>query len=822
MSGRLRKYLRYILVGKLIIIGLFVLLYGIAMLYVHLHKKDLIEKIHAELLAKYQTKVSIEDLSLGIFSTFPNPSLHATGLVAKGPMYQIHHQPLFSASTLRISIKLLDLLLLRVSVGKVALQNGNLFIYTDTSGISNLSFFKKEGVEKTKSESPSFPSNLIFTNFTIQVLDLHKEKNFHFLLHKLHVKTETKGDSSTYTIDKEMQVKSLAFNSPNGSFIQNKTLTGKYRIYYHTKRRALHFEDISMAIDKQPFTFTGTFNIDSSQHFTLDIDTKQLNYEFAKTLVLPHISKALSIVSLTNPLNVRVKLDGPLNGGDPLVIANWTTSGTRLISPLLNIDSASFSGMFTNEVVKGLPRKDPNSKIELTALTGYWEGIPFSAPNISVLNLSKPMVTGAFSSTFNLNAFNNVVKSDALQFSNGTGKLNVKYTGPLDSISKKNASIDIGLVITKGSIAVVPLNLTITECITDIAIRNADISINNLSATGSDGSKINIWGTAKNTLALLDEDPGKVSTNIHVYSPYLNLNDISKLLRGKSKSTTNKKKSRLSKAIQRIDQLLEKETIALDLRADKLQHRNLKASNFTANVKLVSGNWAIEQARFDIAGGSIAIKAGVSAAQQQAHKLSLSATITNVDAPTLMYAFDNFGLKGIKHYNLTGRIHARTNIETYTDKRGSIARDRLAGNLFFSLKNGSIKNLPALEEIKLKFLQKRHLNDLRFAEISNQLSIVNGIVTVPRMQIESSAFRCFIEGQYGLVGNTDLRIQVPLSNLSAPDSGYIPKKTKANKRGGPSIYLRARTGDDGKMKIGLDALGAFRKTNAKPHSPIHP
>jgi hypothetical protein len=89
------------------------------------------------------------------------------------------------------------------------------------------------------------------------------------------------------------------------------------------------------------------------------------------------------------------------------------------------------------------------------------------------------------------------------------------------------------------------------------------------------------------------------------------------------------------------------------------------------------------------------------------------------------------------------------------------------------------------------------------------------MVTVPRMQIESSVFNLFVEGVYGFEGSTDLRIQVPLKNLKKVDPAEMSKKANNKEKGGASIYLRAKSGADGKVGIGLDALGAVRKNNVQ-------
>jgi hypothetical protein len=693
-------------------------------------------------------------------------------------------------------------------LGKTTIKEGNLYIYTDSNGVSNLSYFKSKKQKAVADKNPiSLPENIQLQNFALSIIDHQKEKNFQFYIHKLVAQT----NNYEVKIVKDITVRSLAFNAPQGSFMANKRLTGSYTVHFNTNTNRLTFEKINIAINKHPFTFSGNFQLDSTAHFSLHIGSKQLPYEFAKSLLLPHISKALTAVQINAPIDVDTELDGPLNGGDPLVIAKWELKNASVGTKLLSVDSATLSGIYTNEVVKGLPRKDPNSKIAIHNLSAYWHGIPISAKLISVTDLSKPKVVGEFVSNFNLSTFNTVLQSETLGFSGGMGKLNIQYRGPLDSLSKKNASIDIGLQLVKGTIAIYPLNLLVTECQTDIAIRDADIYIKKLSAKASDGSNISITGSATNTFALLDDNLGKVVTSINIYSPFLNLSNISKMLRGHKK--TSHTKSKLGKAIARIDQILEKEVIQITLKADKIKHNKLIATNLSTNAKLNRGQWSIDNLSLQMAGGAINVSASVTEAAGNNYQLKSTYSVKGVDASALLYAFDNFGLKSITDKNITGNIDAVGKLETLTDKFGEIDKKKLAGDLRFSLKNGSLKKIKALEEIGDKYLKKRNLSDLRFAEIGNKLTISQGLVSVPRMQIEATAFRLFIEGQYGIAGATDLRIQVPLSNLTAHDSGYVPKKTKQNAKGGMSIYLRAKSDENEKIGISLDLLGAVRKSN---------
>lgn len=192
--------------------------------------------------------------------------------------------------------------------------------------------------------------------------------------------------------------------------------------------------------------------------------------------------------------------------------------------------------------------------------------------------------------------------------------------------------------------------------------------------------------------------------------------------------------------------------------------------------------------------------------------------IKNIDARELFYAFDDCGMNAISYKNLTGLLSVNGNFSTSVNSAGMVNKKTLKGQLSFSLKNGSLVNYAPIMKIQDIAFKKRDFTEVRFAEIKNAVTIKDGIVTIPRMQVESSVIKLFVEGQYGLAGSTDLRIQVPLNNLKDKDRSNMNKKANNKEKGGASVYLRAKSGDDGKVSIALDVLGAVRKTNV-PASP---
>ena len=62
-------------------------------------------------------------------------------------------------------------------------------------------------------------------------------------------------------------------------------------------------------------------------------------------------------------------------------------------------------------------------------------------------------------------------------------------------------------------------------------------------------------------------------------------------------------------------------------------------------------------------------------------------------------------------------------------------------------------------------------------------------------------------------GNTDVSIQVPLSNLKKREADYKPENIGSDAKAGPSIFIRGKPGEDGNVKFKLDLLKKFRKSD---------
>jgi len=193
----------------------------------------------------------------------------------------------------------------------------------------------------------------------------------------------------------------------------------------------------------------------------------------------------------------------------------------------------------------------------------------------------------------------------------------------------------------------------------------------------------------------------------------------------------------------------------------------------------------------------------------------IKANMSQVEVKTLFKAFDNFGQDGIKSENLEGRLSTKLNVSMAMNESGKMHPSSLSGLVDFSLKNGALNNFEPIKKLQNFLFKNRDFENVRFAELKNRLEFRNQEIIINRMEIQSSVLSLFVEGKYSTKGTTDISIQVPLNNLKKRAVDYKPENIGVQKKGGRSLFLRGRPGDDGNIKFNLDLFNKYQKDKAR-------
>ncbi|MDI9363568.1 MAG: AsmA-like C-terminal region-containing protein [Flavobacterium sp.] len=784
--------------------------------YFYTHKKSILKTITAQLGSNISGDVTIADIDLSLFKNFPSASIVLKDVSIKDSLFASHHLPLLTAKQVLIKIGWSSIFSSKTVVKKIRLNHASVNVFTLANGYTNRYLLtRKNPAASHKSVDTKQPFNLQqleLNDVALSIADAIKLKQYSFAVNHVTAAFERQDTIMTVHVNANVLIKGLGFNLPNGSFATNQLFEGKFDVQFNEKQPELSFQNIQIALSKQPFIFSGTFTFAKAPTFFLQLQTKQIEYNFARSLITPAMAKAVLIVSVQKPFDINATISGSLNSGDPLVNIKWVVKNNILHNRFIDFTNCSFNGYYTNEVVKNLPKKDPNSKVVATSFLGTWQGFVFTAPQIEINNLKTPSIICNLTSQADVTTFNNLLETDAIVAQSGKASLYLNYNGPIENHNTNNTAITGKVSLRYANLLYTPKNIVLANCNGDIVFTENDLAVNNLICD-VEGNHIVMQGKATNVLKLVNAAANKINLQWSIYTASLNLQPLKRLF------TTNQpvkkitqKKSTSVKASQ-INNVLTNSNVTLQFKADKLLYQKFHATNVKATILLLENKWFFNNAGLQHAGGTMAINGSLATLSANNIKAYATLVMNNMDVKTVMNSFNNFGLKGISASNLSGKFYTNIVANATLNNALDIYTNTIDATVFFSLKNGTLSNFAPIKAIQKLAFKKRDFSNLAFAELKDSLIIKNETITIKRMEIESSALRMYVEGLYDINGKTtDLSFQIPLSNLKKRDTTYIPTNKGTKTSGGTSIFIRAKPNDNGELKFSYDPFKRFRKS----------
>lgn len=799
-----------------IVLGLFLLIFIATNVYFYTNKKNILQSVNAQLSKSIAGNVSVADVNLSFFKNFPSVTLRLDDVNVKDSLFNNHHLPLLSAKQLFVRLGWSSLFTQKIVVNKIRLEHASINVFTLANGYTNSYILNKKNrqpIDTTSTAKQPFKLHEIELNdVTINLQDAIKQKQYGFAANHVTAAFERLDTTMKVHVNANVLIKGLGFNLPNGSFATNQLFEGKFDVQYNEKQPELSFQNIQIALSKQPFIFSGKFTFTKAPTFNLQLRSKQISYNFARSLVTPTIANAVLAVSVEKPFDIDATIAGSLNNGDPLVNINWVVKNNVVHNKFINFTNCSFNGYYTNEVVKDVPKKDPNSKVVATNFSGTWQGFVFTAPLIEIKNLTNPNLFCNLTSQADVTTFNNLLETDAIVTQSGKASLYLNYNGPLKHQNNNNTAINGKVTLRNAGLLYTPKNVQLSNCNGDIVFTENDLAVNNLNCN-VEGNRIVMQGNATNVLKLLNSGTEKLNLQWRIYTASLNLQPLKRLFANNTavKKVTRKKST--SSTASQINDVLTNSNITLQFRADKLAYQKFSASNVTANVLLLEDKWIFSKIGLQHAGGNMQVNGSLTTLSPNNIKAYVTLAMQNMDVKTVMNSFNNFGLKGITANNLSGKFYTNVVANAMLNNELEPYSKTIDAKIFFAIKNGALINYEPLKAIQKIAFKKRDFTNIAFAEIKDTVTVKNEIVTINRMEVESSALRMYVQGLYDINGKTtDLSFQIPLSNLKKRDTTYIPSNKGADKDGGASIFIRAKPNDKGELKFSYDLLKRFRNS----------
>jgi len=778
--------------------------------YVQLHKRSILDRAQNAVKTRLQGDLHIGSMEISLFRNFPSITVRLSDVSLRDSAWQQHHHDLLKTTDVFVSCNLWKSLLHRdVALGRVTLQHGQIYFYTDSTGYTNTYLLSPR--KTAQAGRPDRPGDLP----DIELVDIHfvmerqdKRKLFDLDIRRLICGIQKDDRQLRLDIRPNIHVNSFSFNTEKGSFIKDKLLSGHFVIDYNTASKIVRFARAVVDVDGHPFVFSGRFFPSVvPDPFFLEIETQNILFHDAGALLTPNIQQKIDQYDIDKPVAVHATIDaGAADDPTPNIQVRLSLDHGSVSTPPGRFTDASFKASFINEFKHGGKRGDENSAIRILAFTGIFENIPLRSDSILITNLKHPQMNCDLHSRLTLDRLNDLTGSQTLQFTNGSGDMDLVYAGPLSENDTAGTTVNGHLDIDTAGLVYLPYHFRLTGGKGRLLFKDQDLVIETLAIRAGD-SRITVKGVARNLIALLDRNAENVSMNWSLSSPSLDLENLLPLAgRPSTASGRRNPKSVFAPTFARVDNLLKDGAIHLNIDAADLRFRKFSGAHAKADLLFDNHQIRVNKLTVEQGGGSLQLKAILShQGDGDASPLSVDTHLDNVDLPHIFTAFNNFGQDAVIARNLRGTLTADAHLTGDLNDKAKIVTRSLKGTVNFTIRNGQLVDFGPMEKIGVSVLKKRDLAEVKFAELQNQLDVDSTTVYVHRMEINSTAFTLFAEGTYDLRMGTDMSLQVPLSNLSKDRNQDIPPDSKGNDgKAGPSIRLRAKTGDDGKLKISWD------------------
>jgi len=805
-----------------ILIALIVLLFIGGWIYLKQHKKQVISLIEAQGKKNLNGGVlHIGNIDIGFLHTFPRVAFTIDTLNLRDSLWERHHHDLVSATRVYATLNLFSLLGGKINIGRVELENPQIYLYTDSLGYKNTSMFKSNGgKKKNPSQNIDYPA-LQLTNGSLAFDDQSAHKLFDFDIHKLLCHIHADGESPGLNIDAELDclVKGLTFNLDKGPFLDQKAVAGNFQIHFNLDSKILQFTKINLAVDGQPFVFTGKFFLaDVPAPFVLSWETENLSFRKAASFLSKNIRLKLEPYDISESIT---HLTGSLDNSEPeyhtpQVRLRLKVDNKTVTTPIVKIPHASFTATFNNQEIKGRGHEDSNTVMHFFQLKGNLDQLSFTCDSVVVRNLNHPRMFLHILSKFQLENINAYLNENEMAFNQGIGDINLIYNGSLEKEYDSLRMLTGNFNIDSATLNYVPRSLLFTKGKGVIRFTGKDMIVDNLNLYSGTTDLI-MNGALKSMFYLINQKNKKLALDWSIRSNKLNLNDFTPYLKQKRvSSTSKKKKSSLAQSLTEFTNLLETADFNLDLSAKELNYERFTGSNLQATMVMNDNFINLKDIRILCAGGNINLQ-GILRNEVASNPFSFKAHLNKVNVTKIFYAFNNFGLKSPTDKNIAGALTADVTLQGGLTTKAQIIPDELKGFVKFNLENGQLINFEPVQKIQETVFKKRNFSDIQFADLHDLLEINGREVIVNRMEIRSTVLHMFVEGRYNMQSGPDLSIQVPLSNLKNNADDELTNKG-INSKTGVSARLRAQRGEDGKIKISWDPFNKAAKDMKKNSS----
>ena len=753
-------------------------------------EKSVISKIQQEL----EGPLILDDVEFTIYDNFPYASVKIENLLVLESK-EFNNDTLIFTKCAYVEISLFDIVNKIYDLQSIIITDAKINIKYNNIGIPNFLIFKKNSENQNhlsikkitllntelniKKESPYIDIGWDLIRSIITITNQEYIFNIDAFSKKLVIGTSDYINTKKIDILAETQIKKDTIKIVNSK---------------------LDIENV--LLDLKGSVFKGN---------TLDLEIQGKDQKINQ--IIKHLPKNIRKACSSFIANGRITFNSYLNGlinkqNNPLFEMNYEVADGDF--KLTSIPFELYNIRMKGDLSNGKERNFNSTKIrsdlfEANTKNGYING------KFKLTNLNNYFLNSQFRSSWDLKEVNKYFIDSPFIGLKGRLFNTTEYKGNVafNSSFKKlflnaNHKSNVKLANIQFDYQNSPLKFAFESI--DCKIEQHNISVSSCKSTISE-TDFHFKGEVLNLIAYILNNAPKIYVDGKVKSTNINLSELMQL-GGTSKSLNNSEDKTIMKNWINANTTMEVENISF---------KNFTASNLSGNMQYVNKEITGHNLNAQSLNGEIDGAFTLSESSKNNIKLISNIKLTRINIRKSFDAFNNYGQKVITKEQIKGIGSAELNIESHWNSDLILDPKKLKIKSHLVIEKGELIDFKPLENLS-SYVSLEELKHVKFSTLENTIDISNELITVPTMEIKSSALSVFFSGTHTF--NHDINYDVTLLLSELLSTSFRKKNTKITEFGEEkkdgeifnTIYFKM-TGKTENPKISLNKIRFMEDVN---------
>ncbi len=773
----MKKKIIHIILYSLIIISICILF--INFFLNNTYKDDIGQTLKNKINTTTNLKANYKNISLSIWEYFPYISINLDDLLLSDSIQNTKNDTVIYSAKASVNFNIIDLLVKKNIIQQIYLEEGIINLNKNQHQFLN---------QKYKAEDQQKNSNikeLLLINIEFKFLDDKSKSNINCNINECLIDIdEDIYDLKGKIFSKKVQIGKINYLEDLTSSLNLKLKFNNNQIFIITGSYIL-IEEVLAEI-------SGLIGRKRLLNLSVATENQQIKHIIR---YMPKKFRALTKSFLAEGLiDCKGEIIRKSDDKNPSFTMDFNikTGVFELKEKPIKFTNISTNGRITNGNLKNFQ----TSEIEFSNFsTNLANGNIFG--NFKINNLNKLFLTGNFNSSLEANDINNYFQNSP--FLNLKGKINAssKYKGNI-SFDKKFSDYFL-LAEHASDLEIKNLNFNYLNSPIDYSIDFAEITMNNddivvdSSFLEIENNILNYNGHIENLVAYFT----KKSETINLFGEIKS----DKIIYNPTQETNNRS----------VENHLIPKWITFDfnLELKKLIYKDFYVTDLIGGLRLQNRMITGKNIKGNSLGGNITSNFSLNEETKNYLILKANLILNSINIQNTFVAFNNFNQNFIQSDHIKGISSAKIDFESHWKPDTKFIDEKLILTSDLTIEKGELINFEPLEKLS-SFVSVDDLKHVQFSTLKNTIDVKDKIVTIPKMEINSSALSLLLSGTHTFDNLINYDITLLLSEFL-----FKKFKTKNNSsefgevvkddQNFTAIFLKM-SGDKDKTEIAFDGL----------------